>query len=145
MALLDFGSGSNEMVWMGEALCEGYVKEGQTLEVSEITRASDGRGFLIRCSDGDLEIFDYAWAKGKMGTMLAAIFANPELAADNSIQVKCQSKIKNAQLTAVESKGVLWNLGFLEDKEVLTRAESSGSRVRSLPKEKGASESQLTA
>lgn len=131
MALLEFGEGSNELLWMAEAISKGSVQQGALLEIVSITKTSSGNGFLIECVCKDQFVFDFAWKKGKTGQTLAAIFDDPTLADGNALQCKAQTSVKNAVLSAKEVKGVKWELSTYEGKDKLTK--KTGSKPEIVP------------
>lgn len=119
MALLEFGSDSQELLWMGEAISTGAVKEGDLCKVMSITRTADGRGFLLETVHKGQTVYDYAWRKGKTGSTLATMFDDPTVADENSIYCKAQSKVKNAVLQPKEEKKCRWELKQQDGKDVL--------------------------
>lgn len=120
MSLLDFGSESSEILWMGEAISQGTVKEGDLCKVLTITKTADSRGFLIETEFKGSIIFDYAWRKGKTGSTLATLFDDPQAGDKNAIYCKAQNKVKNAVLVAKEEKSATWDVQEEDGKTILT-------------------------
>lgn len=130
MPLLDFGDDSNDILWMGEAIDAGVVPEGTKLEIRNIARTTDGRGFLIECDYQGETIFDYAWKKGKTGQALSTMFSDPTEADGNHLLCKAQKKVKNAVLLAEELPGCRWELSTVGDKEILSFFASAKKPVQ---------------
>ena len=112
---LNFEDSSDEILWMADALQEGYVEPKTSIEVVQVLATKNGRGFLVKCLHNGLEICDYAWAKSTVGKVLKSLCENPREGDDQVILCRCQAAVKNAVLSVISQAGTAWVPVDLED------------------------------
>lgn len=119
---LDYSGEDVEKLWVGEALTEGLVQEGDRIPVSAIYTVPSGKGFRIDCElevDGrKYRVLDFTWRKSKLGNVLASLLSNCHRAAGESLTLVAQSKQKNAVLS-YERKPGYW-VEVLDESDALT-------------------------
>lgn len=122
MGLFESNEGSDDFLWVAEALAQGVISHGQMLTVASIVKTSSGNGYILRCElDDGSDVYDFAYKKSKPGKTLSAMFDDPEVADGWQIQVKAQDKKRCAVCDSVATEGLVWQLGATEaENECLT-------------------------